>query len=99
MPEKIAITPYAGAGMFGGETIGQAAEGWAGWCRARGNEMLAEFIEKMAKDGKRLDFLDAKGVSWVARESGTGRGYRVHQYYKATAPSARAAIDAAMEGK
>ena len=55
-------------------------------------------------DSERLDWLTAKGRHWVARESETGRGYRLHQ----TSPAdrmdrddvhrdPRAAIDAAMD--
>ena len=55
------------------------------------------------KDTERLDWLQQKGVKsglgWIARESVTGRGYRLHQ---ATADgptwsSPRTAIDAAMK--
>lgn len=49
-------------------------------------------------DAKRLDWLDTKGGGWIARESETGRGYRLHQspsfgIYENT----RDAIDAARE--
>lgn len=52
---------------------------------------------ELGKDAERLDFLDGKGGGWMARESGTGRGYRVHQDREGQYTSARAAIDAAIQ--
>jgi hypothetical protein len=49
-------------------------------------------------DKERLDFLDSKGANWIARDSTTGRGYRVHQDERiGRSGSAREAIDRAME--
>ena len=49
-------------------------------------------------DSAMLDFLDAKGGNWLARDSVTGRGYRLHQDPAGLYPSARAALRAAMDG-
>ena len=34
-------------GIKEGETMAQAAEGWALWCEHRGNQMLTNFLRKM----------------------------------------------------
>lgn len=50
-------------------------------------------------DGERLDFLQASGVKnqgWIARQSSTGRGYRLHQDYTGFV-NVRDAIDAAIQ--
>jgi hypothetical protein len=63
-----------------------------------GPVLPAVSVRDLFKDKERLDWLDGKNRSnlgWVARESTTGRGYRVHQATDAPHPSARAAIDAA----
>lgn len=36
-------------GIKAGENIEQAAEGWAQWCEVRGNQMLANFLRKVAQ--------------------------------------------------
>ena len=40
--------PDPSCGIKEGETIAQAAERWAQWCEARGNQMLANFLRKQA---------------------------------------------------
>ena len=35
-------------GIKAGESMDEAAEGWAQWCEARGNQMLANFLRKQA---------------------------------------------------
>jgi hypothetical protein len=48
-------------------------------------------------DAARLDFLDAMpGYKWMARQSTTGRGFRVHQCPDGLHKTARDAIDAAI---
>lgn len=59
---------------------------------------LAVVREAWGKDAERLDWLETKsdGSDWIARESGTGRGYRLHNTGRgSTGITARAAIDAA----
>ena len=66
----------------------------------------------MPTDTERLDFLEGKGapgMSWVVRESTTGRGYRLHQSphpidweqqgADGVGATPREAIDAARRGK
>lgn len=54
--------------------------------------------QKLVDDAQILDFLDAKGGNWVARNSTTGRGYRVHQSESMGGhATARAAIKDAMQ--
>lgn len=49
------------------------------------------------EDSVMLDFLDAKtGSNWIARESVSGRGFRLHQSSDAVHATARDAIRAAM---
>jgi hypothetical protein len=64
---------------------------------------LKDRLKAAEKDAERMDFLEGKGSSgllWVARESATGRGYRVHQLSVGNPgeKTARAAIDAAIRG-
>jgi hypothetical protein len=48
-------------------------------------------------DGQLIDFLDnMPGHKWIARQSGLGRGYRVHQDKDGTHDTARQAIRAAI---
>lgn len=60
--------------------------------RARLRTRLAE----LERDAKRLDWLHAKGENWIARDSTTDRGFRVHQSRREGATNIREAIDAAM---
>lgn len=59
---------------------------------------LREACGGMEADAKLLDFLESQGQGrkWIARDSITGRGYRLHQANDASHPTARAAIAAAM---
>ena len=62
---------------------------------------LLDRVEKAEKDAARLDWLQeqsykAPHLGWVARESTTGRGYRLHQDAEG-AVLVRVAIDSAME--
>lgn len=56
-------------------------------------------------DTERLDWLESKsnGMPWIARESTTGRGFRLHNdqsgSFGSVYPTARDAIDAAMLGQ
>lgn len=71
------------------------------------DELLAEHkrlqnaLEEARKDSARLDWLENQSSrygGWIARESSTGRGYRLHETSRREASdTARAAIDAAME--
>jgi len=65
---------------------------------ADGHYDLAEYMIARTADTKRLDFLENQGGGrrWVARDSLTNRGYRLHQSNDAEYETARAAIDAAM---
>lgn len=61
-------------------------------------QALSDALDEVLKDKDRLDFLDAKGAQWIARDSSVGRGYRLHQdTYMGKHVSARVAIDAAIE--
>jgi len=59
----------------------------------------------MPTDKERLDWLESKsdGSAWIACESGSGCGFKIHNAagfkleYEYARPTARAAIDAAME--
>ena len=42
-----AQTAVPDCGIKEGESIEQASEGWAQWCEARGNQMLANFLRKV----------------------------------------------------
>lgn len=56
-------------------------------------------IAAPSEDAKRLDWLEAQGdpnLSWLARHSVTGRGYRLHQSTHAGFATPREAIDAAI---
>ena len=53
-------------------------------------------VAKLSKDKERLDWLDQRGtldLNWVARESSTGRGYRLHQTHQLGHATTREAID------
>ena len=53
--------------------------------------------ERVYKDAELLDFLDCmNGFKWLARQSVTGRGYRVHQAPDGVYDTARQAIRAAI---
>lgn len=60
----------------------------------------ADYIERLEKDAALLNFLDERavpGIPWIARESSTGRGYRVHQDWGiGTHRTVREAIQQAM---
>lgn len=49
-------------------------------------------------DKERLDWLQSKGGNWIARDSSTGRGFRVHQDASLanTTDNIRVAIDVAI---
>jgi hypothetical protein len=70
---------------------GKLGEEW----RARLEAMLVH----VSRDTARLDFLESRsnGDDWVARESETGRGYRLHNSSRQGYATARAALDAVME--
>ena len=63
---------------------------------------LMDQIETQTPDKERLDWLEARaqgyGHGWIARDSTTGRGYRLHESSQpAAVPTARAAIDKARQ--
>lgn len=59
---------------------------------------------ELLKDKERLDWLESKsnGQHWIARQSSTGRGFRLHNTSRQSddwhipSPTVRQAIDAAM---
>jgi hypothetical protein len=64
-------------------------------------DTLAAKLAAVEADAERLDWLQAQGfagLGWVARNSTTGRGYRLHQD-AAGCVRARDAIDAAKGGQ
>ncbi len=66
------------------------------------NVLLLRRIAELVKDKKRLDWLEEQtagyGEGWIARDSTQGRGFRLHETtLKDARPTAREAIDAAME--
>lgn len=60
---------------------------------------LERELEALHKDANRLDFLDSmgNGMKWIARNSNTGRGWRLHNDRDGQHETVRAAIDAAKE--
>lgn len=56
--------------------------------------------KELEKDAERLNFIESMGygIGWIARNSTTGRGYRLHNDKDGTHITARGAIDAAMKG-
>ena len=61
-------------------------------------DLLRSALKDAEADKARMDFVERMGrnANWIARNSSTGRGYRLHNSKHGTALSARAAIDDAM---
>lgn len=56
-------------------------------------------LHEAQKDKERLDWLEkqSSGDPWIARQSESGRGFRLHNTLRdGASPTAREAIDAAM---
>lgn len=60
------------------------------------SELLLEAkkaLEQQSEDSRILDFIDSQpGFKWLARQSSTGRGYRIHQGSDGVYKTAREAI-------
>ena len=79
-----------------------APEKWVVFSRQLERELnaLRAEVEKLKADKVRLDWMESEGNGngWIARQSTTGRGFRLHNDSNAEADTCRDAIDAAMKG-
>lgn len=74
-------------------------DGWYDDIAASISVILTAY-ESQEADSKRLDWIEAQtnGRSWCARQSSTGRGFRLHNtIYAPSSDTAREAIDAAIK--
>lgn len=64
-------------------------------------DISQEEYKALLKDKERLDWIEnqSNGDDWIARDSTTGRGFRLHNTTGNVEKTAREAIDVAMNGQ